>query len=86
MDFGVGMIMDFCAEKTFEDSWNCLAESNGEYLPYIIFAECMWWLFILVVMRFGVQRIRTWWRRKQIKKQGKREYDNKWSFPPQRKN
>ena len=41
MDFGVGMIMEFCAEKTFEDSWNCLVESNGEYLPYIIFAECL---------------------------------------------
>lgn len=80
------MIMDLCVEKTFEESWNCMVEVNGDLLPIIIFAECMWWLFILAVMRFGVQRIRTWWSRKQIKKQRNIEYENKWSFPPQRKN
>jgi len=74
--------MDLCAEKTFEDSWNCIKDSNGEYLPYIIFAECMWWFFILVVMRLGVQGIRRRLRRKQLKI----EWENKWAFPPKRKN
>ena len=76
------MIMDLCAEKTFEDSWNCIKDSNGEYLPYIIFAECMWWFFILVVMRLGVQGIRRRLRRKQLKI----EWENKWAVPPKRKN
>ena len=80
------MIMELCAEKTFEDSWACIKDSNGEYLPYIIFAECMWWFFILVVMRFGVQGIRRRLRRKQKQKQLKIEWENKWAFPPKRKN
>ena len=80
------MIMELCAEKTFEDSWNCMRESNGDLLPIIFFAECMWWLFVLGIMRFGVQRIRRWRRRKEMRSRLKIEWDNKWSFPPQRKN
>ena len=80
------MIMELCAEKTFEESWNCMRESNGELLPIIIFAECMWWLFVLIMMRFGVQSIRTRWRNRKRMKRLKIELDNKWSFPPQRKN
>jgi hypothetical protein len=74
--------MKFCAETTFEDSWDCIRESNGEYLPYLIFAECMWWLCILIGMRLGVQGIRKRLRRKQRHKRLKKEQENKWVFPP----
>jgi hypothetical protein len=78
--------MELCAEKTFEESWDCMLESNGELLPIIIFAECMWWLFILIMMRLGVQGIRTRWRKRKRMKRMKVELDNNWAFPPKRKN
>ena len=80
------MIMELCAEKTFEDSWNCLKEANGEFLPIIIFAECLWWLFILIGMRFGVLNLRKRWRKRKMRKRMEWEQKNKWAFPPQRKN
>jgi hypothetical protein len=78
--------MEFCAEKTFSDSWNCLKESNGELLPIVLFAECLWWLFMLVLMRGFVQGIRRWKEKREMKRRMKVEWENKWSFPPQGKN
>ena len=80
------MIMELCAEKTFEESWNCMRESNGDLLPLIIFAECMWWLMVMVGMRFGIQNIRKWFTKRRMQKQVKLEWNDKWEFPPQRKN
>ncbi len=82
----MGMNMKFCAEKTFGDSWDCLKEANGELLPVIIFAECLWWLIIMLGMRFGFQGIRNWWEKKQMEKQMRQEWADKWSFPPKGKN
>ena len=76
------MIMELCVEKTFEESWYCIRESNGELLPYLIFAECMWWIFMLVIMRGVVQGIRRWRERKKVKKRMRQEWNDKWSFPP----
>tara|TARA_B100001123_G_C14866879_1_gene850312 strand:+ start:65 stop:307 length:243 start_codon:yes stop_codon:yes gene_type:complete len=80
------MNMEFCAEKTFSDSWNCLKEANGELLPIVLFAECLWWLFMLVLMRGFVQGIRRWKEKREMKRRMKVEWENKWSFPPQGKN
>ena len=80
------MNMELCAKKTFGESWDCIRESNGELLPIILFAECMWWLIVLLGMRFGVQSIRGWFRERRIRKQQKIDWENKWSFPPKRNN
>ena len=78
--------MDLCHSTTFNETWNCLKEENGEYLPIIIFAECMWWLFVLVIMRGIVQGIRRWWEKKKLAKRMKQEWTDKWTFPPKRNN
>ena len=79
------MIMGLCVEKTFEESWNCMVEVNGDLLPLIIFVECMWWLMVMVGMRFGVQSIRKWFTKRRMQKQAKLEWNDKWEFPPQKR-
>jgi len=78
--------MDLCAENTIEDSWNCLIESNGELLPVILFAECMWWLLILLGMRFGFQSLRKRLTKKRKEKRVRLKWQDKWTFPPKRNN
>jgi hypothetical protein len=78
--------MGFCAESTFNETWNCLREENGELLPLIFFAECMWWIFMLVIMRGIVQGIRRWREKKKLGKRMRQEWEDKWSFPPKRNN
>tara|TARA_Y100000034_G_scaffold79745_1_gene95695 strand:- start:562 stop:810 length:249 start_codon:yes stop_codon:yes gene_type:complete len=82
----MGMKMEFCAEKTIGDSWNCLKEANGELLPIIIFAECLWWLIIMLGMKFGFDSIRKWREKRRMEKRMRQEWKDKWTFPPQRKN
>ena len=37
--------MELCSKSTLNETWDCLKESNGEYLPFILMAECFLWLF-----------------------------------------
>jgi hypothetical protein len=78
--------MDLCYSPTLNETWNCLREENGELLPLILFAECMWWIFMLVIMRGIVQGIRRWREKKKLGKRMRQEWEDKWSFPPKRKN
>ncbi len=78
--------MEFCSKDTLRDTWNCLKEENGELLHIVLFAECMWWIFMLVIMRGMVQGIRRWWEKKKLAKRMKQEWADKWTFPPQRNN
>ena len=79
-------IMDICAKSTLNETWNCLRKENGELLPVILFAECMWWLFMLVLVRGVFQSIRRWREKKRLKKEMREKWQDKWTFPPKRNN
>ncbi len=74
-----GVDMDLCTQENLSETWDCLMESNGELLPFILMAECFFWLFIIVSGHFGFKEFRAWRKRKAIAKQMKQDYDNKWN-------
>ena len=39
--------MEMCAEDTLGQTWDCLRESNGEFLPFILMVECFLWIFVI---------------------------------------
>jgi len=82
----MGISMDLCAEKTFQESWDCIIESNGDLLPMILFAECLWWLIVLLGMRLSFQSVKRWRKRRQIRKEMANKWTDNWSFPPKRNN
>ena len=77
--------MELCSKSTLNETWDCLKESNGEYLPFILMAECFLWLFVILSGHFGVKEFRAWRERKRIEKQMKNDWENKWTFSHKRK-
>ena len=63
--------MEMCAEDTLGQTWDCLRESNGEFLPFILMAECFLWIFAIAG---GIKEFKKWRNQKKMEKRMK----NKW--------
>tara|TARA_Y100001936_G_scaffold226527_1_gene245985 strand:+ start:291 stop:500 length:210 start_codon:yes stop_codon:yes gene_type:complete len=66
--------MEMCAEDTLGQTWDCLRESNGEFLPFILMAECFLWIFAIAGGHFGIKEFKKWRKQKKMEKRMK----NKW--------
>ena len=78
--------MELCNRDTLRETWGCLKEENGELLPLILFAECLWWIFMLFIFNGVVQMIRRWREKRRLEKEMRQKWEDKWIFPPQRNN
>ena len=78
--------MELCNRDTLSATWGCLKEENGELLPIILFAECLWGIFMLVIINGVFQSIRRWREKKKLEKEMKQKWEDKWTFPPKRNN
>ena len=63
--------MEMCAEDTLGQTWDCLRESNGEFLPFILMVECFLWIFVIAGVVNGNQRV-------QEMAQSKEDGKDKW--------
>jgi len=65
--------MEWCATPEVKESWNCLKESNGEYLLPLLIIELLWWICVLFGLRKLFWGFRRWRKREYMKKMKKIE-------------
>ena len=69
--------MEWCVNPEIKESWNCVKESNGEYLLPLLIAELVWWVLVLFGLRKLFWGFRRWRHRKYMEKMKKSEEESR---------